>query len=173
MIVGSKFRWELPKLRVNNPGYLAAETSGSTQTYTVMKNFRFLLAKHSVLINTPKLLNRCFDFCSGIDFEPKDPGFKPHTAQKRRTKFQGSLGSSLTRLKKEEQNFKVLPDEQNPESTFSRIQIGNNIRNFGSWIWWVIFRDRNFGFDKNYRNLYRSLGWVETGEFSAVSGENE
>jgi hypothetical protein len=39
---------------------------------------------------------------SGVDFEPKDPGFKPHTAQKKRKK-----------------KIKVLPGEQkiNSEST--------------------------------------------------------
>jgi hypothetical protein len=35
------------------------------------------------------------------------------------------------------------------------------------------FRNRNFGFDKNFRNSYRSFGWAETGECYEVSGENE
>jgi hypothetical protein len=94
---------------------------------------------------------------SDVDFEPKDHGF-----------------SNPTQLKKDENKiFKVLPGEKKTESTFSRIQFGINIRNFGSWILRVIFRDRNFRFDKNFRNSNRSFSWAETGEFYEVSGENE
>jgi hypothetical protein len=35
---------------------------------------------------------------SGVDFELKDPGFKPHTAQKRKTKFQRSTRRVETRI---------------------------------------------------------------------------
>jgi hypothetical protein len=88
-----------------------------------------------------------------------------------------SSASTLSRKilgeRKEEQNFKVLPGEQKSESTFSRIQFGINIRNFGSWILRVIFWDRNLGFDENFRKSYRTHHTMDDRWFFGTSFENK
>jgi hypothetical protein len=146
--------------------------------YTVIQNFGFLLPKHSVLKNLPRLsiIQLKFrvegDHISSIFFRSKQLAawFVGHRCWLWAQKI---LRSSPKQARKVEQKIKILPGDQKSESNFSQIQSGINNRNFGQEFYAWFWETETSGFAKNIRNHARSYGWAETGEILEVSGEKK
>jgi hypothetical protein len=82
------------KLRVFATEAFRSQKSTETPNYSTEVSVETCEIFESVSIN-PKI-RFCIGLC--VDYKTKDPGFKPHTAQKRRTKFQSSTRRAETRI---------------------------------------------------------------------------